>query len=113
MSNAMKLAPLLTPEEATRLAALARLARPPMLSPLAAGNPPPPRPRLVRSTNGLHPLSPSEIPIPVLVRSTNTPVRTPTPRTPAEAPPPLVLTREDERRRVTREEIEAFARRLW
>jgi hypothetical protein len=108
MSNTMKLAPLLTPDEAS----LMRHARPPMLSPLAVSNPAPQRPNLVRSTNGLAPLSPSEIPIPVLVRSTNMPVQTPSPNPTTEAPP-LVLTREDERRRVTRKEIESLARFLW
>ncbi len=92
MSNAIKLAPLLTPEEALRIALTAT------------------RPRLVRSTNGFPPLSPSDVPIPQLMRSTNTPVRTPTPRSPLQMPP---LTRADERRRVTPEEIEAAAKKLW
>ncbi len=92
MSNAIKLAPLLTPEEALRIASM-------------------PRPRLMRSTNGYLPLTPSDIPIPRLMRATNTPVVTPSPRTPSELPP--VLTRADERRRVTPEEIEEAARRLW
>jgi hypothetical protein len=107
----MKLAPLLTPEEAHRLATVARVARPTILSPLEAVERIPPPPRLVRSTNGLAPLSPADVPIPALLRSTNVPVRTPTPRAVAQLPP--VLVRADERRRVTAQEIEALAKKLW
>jgi hypothetical protein len=84
----MKLAPLMTPEEALRLIGI---------------------PRLIRSTNASILLSPSEVPVPRLIRSTNT--LTPTPRSPIEVPPQL--TREDERRRVTAEEIESIAKKLW
>jgi hypothetical protein len=86
MSNAIKLAPLTTPEEALRTI---------------------PMPRLVRSTNISPVLSPSDAPIPQLVRSTNTPP----PSSPLHMPP--ILTRSDERRRVTLEEIESAAKKLW
>jgi hypothetical protein len=124
MSNAIKLAPLLTPEEARRIAALAAQ----------------PRPRLIRSTNQplLSPLVPIELEpkvatpkppaellspealarvlegysAPRMVRTTNS-IEVPNDLLPFSPFSPRPLTREDERREVTDKDLDEGAAGIW
>ncbi len=99
----IKLAPLLTPDDAHRIARLACLERPSVLSPLGTGVVMPPPARL-RSPNGIPKISLADFPKPQLMRSTNTPIRSP-----ADLPP--VLIRPNERFQLARDEIEP--KKLW
>jgi hypothetical protein len=84
-----------------------------------SGIPPPSRLKRAQNMDELYRPEPEPIgPPPRLLRSTNSHevrafpvIWTPMPARQAEEPPRL--TREDERRRVTPEEIEAAARKLW